>query len=47
MNKSKIRQLIEEIQTLLDAESHDFQDEGERWEQIVNLIEEMQEEVKK
>lgn len=46
-NKEKIAQLIDEIRMLLDEPSNGFQDEGERWEQIVNLIEDMLKEIKK
>lgn len=46
-NKQKIKQLISEIGDLLDAPSSDFQEEGERWETIVDFIEELAEEVKK
>ncbi len=47
MNRQRIERILENIQTLLDAPSSDFQEEGERWEQIVNLIEDMLKEIKK
>jgi hypothetical protein len=47
MDKQKIKQLIAEIEMLLDAPSSGFQEEGERWAGIVDLINEMLKEIKK
>lgn len=47
MNRQIIERILEDIQFLLDEPSSGFQDEGERWEQIVNLIEDMLKELKK
>ena len=47
MDKQKIKQLIAEIEMLLDAPSSGFQEEGERLAGIVGLIEEMLKGIKK
>lgn len=46
MNRQIIERILADIQYLLDAPSSGFQEEGERWEGIVGLIEEMLKEIR-
>lgn len=47
MNRQIIKRILADIQVLLDEPSSGFQDEGERWDGIVDLINEMLKEIKK